>query len=374
VSVLDAAGKISNFGQSREIAGPVGESSFPGERPPEEDPAMGGKTIRYGIIGFGAFAERSIAPALLAAPNSELTAIQKRSLDEARSKARTHNVRLAFSDARTLAEHPDVDAVFVASANASHARETMIAAAAGKHVLVEKPMAVNRHEAEQMIASCASAGVRLMVAHKVRFSPLIGRMRSLIAQGAIGRVTAARADFVFSATHSPRTWIRDRKLAGGGPVFDIGVHCLDTLRFVLDDEVVSVSAELSPQPTESLTEDSAQIALTFSRGAIGSIFCSFVAPIRRSFIRIMGTSGILSALDFTTDARTLRLVHSSGKEGTLASEHVDDIEVPNLVVEEITHFSECILSGKDVLSPGESGLRNQIVLDAVMECQGRPLG
>jgi len=335
---------------------------------------MGGKTIRYGIIGFGAFAERSIAPALLAAPNSELIAIQKRSLDEARSKAQTHNVRLAFSDARTLAEHPEVDAVFVASANASHARETMIAAAAGKHVLVEKPMAVNRHEAEQMIASCASAGVRLMVAHKIRFSPLIGRMRSLIAQGAIGRVTAARADFVFSATHSPRTWIRDRMLAGGGPVFDIGVHCLDTLRFVLDDEVVSVSAELGPQPTESLTEDSAQIALTFSRGAIGSIFCSFVAPIRRSFIRIMGTSGILSALDFTTDARTLRLVHSSGKQGTLASEHVDNIEVPNLVVEEITHFSECILSGKDVLSPGESGLRNQIVLDAVMECQGRPLG
>jgi predicted dehydrogenase len=88
----------------------------------------------------------------------------------------------------------------------------------------------------------------------------------------------------------------------------------------------------------------------------------------------MGTGGILSALDFTTDARTLRLVHSSGKEGTLAFEHVDDIEVPNLVVEEIAHFSECILSGKDVLSPGESGLRNQIVLDAVMECQGRPLG
>ncbi|MBE0557487.1 MAG: Gfo/Idh/MocA family oxidoreductase, partial [Proteobacteria bacterium] len=242
---------------------------------------------------------------------------------------------------------------------------------AGKHVLVEKPMAVTRAESERMIAACARAGVKLMVAHMIRFSPLAQKMRTLVAQKAIGTVTATRADFVFSGLQSPRTWLTDRRLAGGGPVFDIGVHCLDTLRYVLGDEVETVSAELSPPPTADKTEESAQIALTFAKGTIGSIFCSFTGPIRRSFICITGTTGILSAEDFTLGSRTLKLNRRTGEDGKLTAEDEERIDVPNLYVEEITHFSECIRTGADHICRGENGLRNQVVLDAIMESRGR---
>ena len=331
---------------------------------------MKNQKIRYGIIGFGGFAERAIGPALRDSPNAELVAIHKRSLDDARRKAREHSVPLAFDKANDLVKHPDVDAVFIASANAHHCEHTTLAAGAGKHVIVEKPMAIRQDEAERMIEACNGARVRLMVAHMIRFSPLAQRIRERIAAGAIGRVIAARADFAFDASTSPRTWIFDRSLAGGGPVFDIGVHCLDSLRFVLDDEVATVSAELSPLPTATRTEQTAQIALTFSKGTIGSIFCSFVAPIRRSFIRVTGTDGILSAEDFTLGSRTLELTIQERNGGAPGELRTERVEVPNLYVQEIAHFSDSILNGGEHVCPGENGLQNQRVLDAVMESRG----
>ena len=113
---------------------------------------MGGRPvverkIRYGIIGFGSFAEKTIAPAIQASTNSELVAIQKRSMAAAKEKAAACGVGLAFDSVEAAVSHPDVDAVFIVSANSEHCRETMAAATAGKHVLVEKPMAVNVAEA-----------------------------------------------------------------------------------------------------------------------------------------------------------------------------------------------------------------------------------
>ena len=121
--------------------------------------------IRYGIIGFGNFAERRILPAIQASPNAELVAIQKRSFMEAQTKANQYKIPLAFDSAEKLAQHQNVDAVYVASAVCNHAADTIAAARAGKHVLVEKPMAMNAAEAETMINACNEHGVKLMVAH-----------------------------------------------------------------------------------------------------------------------------------------------------------------------------------------------------------------
>lgn len=371
---IDAAGRNLYFPKLPVLRKQRREVSAVGEGPGDiHTTTMKKKKVRYGIIGYGGFAERAVGPAIRNTENSELVAIHKRSLDDARRKAREFTIPYAFDSAHDLAVHPDVDAVFISSANADHCEHTVIAAQAGKHVLLEKPMAMCEREAERMIISCASAHVRLMVGHMIRFSPLVQRIRDHIGAGTIGRVIAARADFAFDATTSPRTWIFDRALAGSGPVFDVGVHCLDTLRYVLDDEVATVSAELSPLPTAARTEESAQIALTFAKGTIGSIFCSFVAPVRRSFIRITGTNGILSAEDFTQGARTLELTFQQGRGGVLAGLSTERVEVPNLYVEEITHFSDCIMNDSEHLSPGENGLRNQRVLDAVLESRGQNL-
>jgi 1,5-anhydro-D-fructose reductase (1,5-anhydro-D-mannitol-forming) len=228
-------------------------------------------------------------------------------------------------------------------------------------------MAMNVREGEQMIAACRDAGVKLMVGHMLRFSPLVARMRELMRQKAIGDPVYGRAEFVYDARLSHRGWLYDRRVAGGGPVFDIGVHCLDTLRYVLDDEVIETDSELEPEPTDTRTEATAALQLRFSRGTVGSIFCSYAVPLRRTFIEIIGTEGVINASNFTVGDRTTPLTILRGKDDQSTVDRVEEIVVPNLYVEEITHFSDCILNDNAPLLSGDNGVRNQVVLDAAMQ-------
>ncbi len=325
------------------------------------------KKIRYGIVGFGSFAERAIAPAIRASSNSELVAIQKRSLKAAQEKAAEHHIPLAFGSVGDLVAHPDVDAVFIVSANSRHCPETIAAAKAKKHVLVEKPMALYSAEARRMIDACRKNNVRLMVGHMIRFSPLVQRIRELIRSGAIGSVTFARTEFVYDARLSQRKWLWDQKIAGGGPLFDIGVHCLDTLRYVLEDEVVSVKSQLAPVPTKTRTESTANVGLAFSHGVLASIHCSYGVSIRRSTIEILGSKGTLFANQFTLGDRQIPLTVTIGDNGPEGEQKTEVVNVPNLYVEEINHFSSCILNKRKPLIPGEVGLANQKVLDAALK-------
>ena len=332
---------------------------------------MESRKIRYGIIGFGLFAERTIAPAIQASPNSMLVAIQKRSLPSAREKARGLPVPYAFSSAEELVSCPDVDAVFIASANATHCNETITAARAGKHVLVEKPMAMNTAEAQRMIEECERHQVKLMVGHVVRFSPAVLHLRDLIRSGNLGRPTMAKSEYIYDARMSKRSWLYDMRIAGGGPIFDIGVHCLDTLRLVLDDAVRSVQCQRSPLPTPSSTERSAVLALEFSKGTLGSITCSFEGPARRIFIEITGTEGVAYAHDFTISGLPATLHVGRRSDGASLEMEETEIDVPNLYVEEVTSFSHCILQNTDSLVPGRVGLENQQVLDLAMVGGGK---
>lgn len=330
------------------------------------------RKIRYGILGFGLFAERAIAPAIRASSNSELIAIQKRSLSAAEEKAKALGIPLSFDSVEKLAAHEDVDAVYIVSANAFHCPSTIAAARAKKHVLVEKPMALNAAEARKMIAACKQHGVALMVGHMLRLSPLVRRMRDIVQSGMIGDITEARADFVYDGRTSHRSWLFDRKLAGGGPVFDIGVHGLDTLRFILDDEVVSTKSDLNPRPTAKKTEGSANIILRFSHGTLASVYCSFLAPLRRTFIELIGTKGVISAFGFTQNNATISLRITMGKDGKEEPAIIEEIGVPNLYVDQISKFSANIIENTEPFAPGSVGLKNQIVLDAAMQEKKKP--
>lgn len=325
------------------------------------------RTVRYGIVGFGRFAEHAIAPAIRNAKNSALVALQKRSIEEARKKANEHAVPMAFSTVGELVRHPDVDAVFIVSANAAHCAETVAAADAGKHVIVEKPMANSVREAEEMIAACRRNNVKLMVGHMVRLSPLVRRIRQIVTSGAIGTVTSARAEFMYDGRNSHRTWLIDRAVAGGGPVFDIGVHCIDTLRAILADEPALVSAALSPLPSQTATEEVAHVNLRFSRGVVASVFCSYVAPFRRNLIEVIGTEGIVSASDFTVVNQTGRVTVTKGKGDRPGATSIEDVAVPNLYVEEVSLFTAWVLGGSAPEIDGENGLKNQQVIDRAME-------
>jgi predicted dehydrogenase len=260
-----------------------------------------------------------------------------------------------------------VDAVFIVSAVVQHVGDVLAAAHAGKHILVEKPMAMNAAEAKQMISACHQNHVNLMVGHMVRFSPLIGRMKELINSGVIGKVAFVRAEYMYDARFSQRRWLQEKKIAGGGSTFDIGVHCLDTIRFLLNDQIISVKTQLSPTPTENETEKISLMALKFSQGIPASIYCSFLSPIRRAFLEIVGQEGILSAENFPMSSLSISLKIALGHNNQVSETREEIISVPNLYEKEVTAFSESILTNTRPPIPGEEGLKNQIVLDEAMK-------
>src|SRR5262249_43558139 len=152
-----------------------------------------------------------------------------------------------------------VDAVFVASPDAMHPADVLETIRHGKPVLVEKPMAMNSAEAETMVRAARAAGVLLGVAHNMRFEHSVQWFRRKMDEGAIGRPLLARAAFVAPMLSSPRTWVNDPKLATGGPLADIGVHCIDTLRYVLADEVENVTMQAQYDPHSVLEASAAGV-------------------------------------------------------------------------------------------------------------------
>ena len=317
--------------------------------------------VRFGILGYGEFAERAIGPAIQGSDIAELVALQKRSLPAAKEKAREAGIRMAFGSVEELVRSPDIDAVFIVSANSAHCPETIAAAEAGKHVLVEKPMALSVAEGERMISACRKNNVLLSVGHMVRLSPAIRRMHELIASGTYGPVSFARADFSYDGRRSRREWLRDSRVAGGGPLFDIGVHCLDTLRFVLDDEVSSLRAQLSPLPTQTRTESTANLSLQFSHGTLGSVYCSYESAVRKRFLEVVCRDAVMTIPDFTANNERLTLTVLKGDlPGDRITESFDPV---NLYTTEVDLFAQAILQRNGIELSGENGLNNMRIIE-----------
>jgi 1,5-anhydro-D-fructose reductase (1,5-anhydro-D-mannitol-forming) len=155
-------------------------------------------------------------------------------------------------------------------------------------------------------------------------------------------------------------------VAGGGPVFDIGVHCLDTMRYILDDEPVDVSSTLWPLPTATATEESAMISLRFSRGVVGSIACSYTTPVRRTVLEVIGTAGILTSTDFTGGNSLGRITMIKGRHDKPVATTVEEVVVPNLYVTEVSLFTDWVFGGPAVEIDGVNGLMNMEVLDRIL--------
>ena len=228
-----------------------------------------------------------------------------------------------------------------------------------KPVLCEKPMAMNAGEARTMVEAARKAGVTLGVAHVMRFEESVKLIRERIAAGAIGRPQVARADFLAPMLTSARTWVNDPKLATGGPLADIGVHCIDTLRFVLGDEVRTVSARAhydSHGPHGSFGGDGSGIR----RRNAGERCPSPARSPYQTFLEVAGENGVLSALYALTIERPVTVELRRGFE------LVESREVSNAdaYAAQVDAFAAAIEEGRDFEIPGEEGLKNQLILDA----------
>src|SRR5271166_4107711 len=204
---------------------------------------------------------------------------------------------MAFDSAEKLCRAPEVDVVLVSTPNSCHLQDVLLAIRCGKPVLCEKPMAMHASQCRQMVESAHAARVLLGVAQVFRFEESTTRFRERIAAGQIGKPVFARSEFSFPADRGhPRTWMNDPAIAGGGPIADVGVHCIDALRYILQDEVTRVGARATSDGGSGETEAAASLVLEFARGTLGAVLVSFRAEYRTP-IELVGETGVLRADD-----------------------------------------------------------------------------
>ena len=192
-------------------------------------------------------------------------------------------------------------------------------------------------------------------------------MTEIMKSGMLGEITFARSEFVFDGRQSARNWLWNKKTAGGGPLYDIGIHCLDTMRCILgDDEVVAVQSMHRLSGNKEETERTNLLSLRFKKGNVGSIYTSYEPPYYRSFIEIVGTEGAMAAYNFIPSNVIVTLEIRSTKDNTVEAIHEEKIVIPDLYDLEVSHFSDCILNNMEPIVSNASSLHNQYILEKAL--------
>jgi predicted dehydrogenase len=315
--------------------------------------------VRYGILGFGLHGWKRLIPAFAGAENSKLTGIWRRNLDKAKTNASDYGIEKVFATAEELCVSPQVDAVFVTSPDALHMRDSLLAMSHNKAVLCEKPLAMSVKEVEQMLAAAQKANVRFGVAQNFRYNRSVDLIREWVGAGRVGKPVFATSHFYFMSAESQRAWIYDPSLARGGPIGDVGIHCVDVLRYILQDDVTAVTTLAYRDAKSGGVEASAALSMDFRGGAIGSILVSFRSPYR-SLVEIVGETGVIRSENGLTVTGMVDVqLLESGKVR-------DSMQVTNAdgYCRMLDGFSDAMEGRGSYRASGTDGLSNQCVLDA----------
>lgn len=320
--------------------------------------------IRWGIIGCGEVTEVKSGPGFQQARDSRLVAVMRRNGPLAADYARRHGVPRWYDNARALVRDPEVDAIYVATPPGAHLEGVLLAAAAGKPVYVEKPMARHTPECDAMLAACATAGQKLFVAYYRRALPRFLKIRDLLADQAIGRLTAVgcRQALRLPANADParRGWRLDAAISGGGLLLDVGSHTLDLLDFLCGalplERVHGHAARLT---AEGDTEDT--IAMTFSTrdGTPGTAAWNFASHVREDVLEFTGTAGRISCSVFGHEPVRLETARGLEQFEFSPPAHIAR-DLIQTVVDDLLGRGRCP-------STGESARRTTQVMDRLLD-------
>ena len=313
---------------------------------------------RFAILGFGHHAARRLVPAFARSSEAQLTGFWRRNPQAAAADAQAHNLR-AFATPEELCASPEVDVVFITSPDALHLADAELAFRHGKAVLCEKPLAMNAGQAAAMNAAAQQAGVLFGVGQNFRFNHSLEYLRSALAEGRISTPLLAHAQYSYLGTQAPRTWITDPALACGGPIADVGVHCIDSLRFILGDEVKSISVLASRDDRSGEVEATASLQMEMAKGLFANVTATARAPYR-TLLEITGSDGVLIAENGLSVDRPVDI--TLRRSGELVETHT--VTNDDGYVRMLDAFCRAF-RGEGTFSPnGSDGVINQRILDA----------
>ncbi|WP_298962608.1 Gfo/Idh/MocA family oxidoreductase [uncultured Methylobacterium sp.] len=353
-----------------------GRVTFPNWRGPSDRPAPPppaplppGERVGFAVVGLGRLSLEEILPAFGESRKARPVALMSGSPEKAKAVAAQYGIAPeavhGYDGWDALARNPAVKAVYIVTPNALHRDHVLAAAKAGKHVLCEKPMAASAAEARAMIDACAQANVKLMIAYRCQYEPHNREVVRLYRSGKLGRPKLIQA--VNAQTMSlPEQWRLKAALAGGGALPDIGLYCLNGVRALTGEEPVSVQAQIhSPDdPLYREVEESVAFTLRFPSGVIAQCSTSYGAHETRSLM-IQGEGASLTLQNaFAYEGQRLILNHREGKS---EAREERALAVRNQFALELDHMATCILENRQPRTPGEEGLQDQILMEAIYE-------
>jgi predicted dehydrogenase len=318
----------------------------------------------FAVIGLGSIAQTSVLPAFAKCKHAKLVAVvgrdSQRTLQLAR-KFKTASQYHSDNFAACLA-NPEVSAVYIAAPQGEHERLTIQSAEAGKHILCEKPLAATREQSAAMVEACRRNGVLLMTAYRKYYEPSTLYLKQLIKSGKLGRIDVIHT--AFSELHTPGKsvpWLLSAKMAGGGPLMDLGIYCVNTTRWLVDEDPIEANAEswVHDRTRFREVEEGISFRLQFSSGLLVQGSSTYgAAP--SSFLYVQGSAGWASLSPAFPFEEKRKLTAKIGKRHIARTFPLVDEFAP-----EIDAFASAIQKHGSVEPDGVQGHRDMIILDAI---------
>ena len=334
-------------------------------------------SIKWGVIGAGGIADRRTIPeGIIPADNSELVAVMDVNENKAKEVAKKYGNIKYYSKEEDLVNNPDIDAIYIATPTYLHAKQTCLAAGSKKHVLCEKPMAMNVKECEEMIKVCNANNVKLSIGYMMRFHTYHKHLRKMIEEGELGRIVFGRAQLSCWYPPIEDAWRQNLQLGGGGSLIDMGSHCIDLLEMFIG-KVSRVFCNTKSLVHNYSSEDTAVVLLEFQNGAQGVVDTCFNIPDNSSknvleiygnkgSVLAKGTIGQMPGGEMITFIEKEKKDYNAKQEREFTSMEMKiELEPVNMYRAEIEHFSNCILNDEEPVITREDGLWN---LKIVLAC------
>lgn len=320
--------------------------------------------LRIGILGAAGIAPASVIRPAIRRTDVEVVAVASRRTESASQFAERHGIDRFYSDYSALMSDPDIDLIYNALPPSEHAKWSIAALEAGKHVLCEKPFAMNAEEAAQMLEVAQSTGFRLIEAFHDRYHPLSAELDAVKASGRLGEILTLSADFSSSNPFNPASLRHDPRL-GGGSLMDLGCYPVHWVRSFMGEEPTVVRANGSLNPLGADLRVAAD--LQFPSGAKAIITSAMLEEPGHlnSSLEVVGTEGILVVKNMVFPSR--------GHSITLSRNGLDRVWTVR-GLETYDHQLEAIVrglqSGQELLTEGSDSLSNMKIIDGIYAAAG----
>lgn len=345
----------------------------PSPLPPEQ-------RVGFAIVGLGRLSLEQILPAFAHSNKARPAALVSGSPDKMRVVAQQYGIPptacYSYEDFDRIRDNPEIKAVYIVLPNAMHREFCERAARAGKHVLSEKPMSISSADGQAMVDACAAAGVKLMVAYRIQYEPYNRRVMRFLRERTFGGALAYHGiNTQTVANDGARQWRHKKAMAGGGSLFDIGLYCLNTARFMTGEEPVEISATISSRsndPRFAEVEETVSFMLRFPSGTIANCFTSYggrddkhqrlnleaaVIDMPNAYQYVGQRLSVISRLEDMTS------------ENSLVLPRKDQFAL------ELDHMADCVLTGRQPYTPGQEGVQDHRLMEAIYESArtGQPI-